>query len=100
MAEMGLVSRQPSRHKYKRETPEHADIPNHLGRQFAVTEPNQVWCGDVTFVRTSNGWAYLAVVIDLFAHKPIGWAMSSSSDSALTKRHSRWLMNQGEDHRV
>ncbi|WP_387691634.1 IS3 family transposase [Photorhabdus sp. RM71S] len=86
MAEMGLVSRQPSRHKYPRGTPEHIDIPNHLGRQFAVTEPNQVWCGDVTFVWTGEGWVYLTVVIDLFARKPVGWAMSCSPDSALTKK--------------
>ncbi|PHM34026.1 transposase OrfAB, subunit B [Xenorhabdus szentirmaii DSM 16338] len=89
MAEMGLVSCQPSRHKSPRGTPEHLDIPNHLGRQFAVTEPNQLWYGDVTFVWTGKGWVYLAVVIDLFARKPVGWAMSCSPDSALTKRRSK-----------
>ncbi|PHM76442.1 IS3 family transposase [Xenorhabdus cabanillasii] len=85
-AEMGLVSRQPSRHKYPRGTPAHIEIPNHPGRQFAVTEPNQVWCGDVTFVWTGEGWVYLAGVIDLFARKPVGWAMSCSPDSALTQK--------------
>ncbi|WP_153043456.1 DDE-type integrase/transposase/recombinase, partial [Xenorhabdus innexi] len=65
---------------------EQVDIPNHLDRQFAVTEPNQVWCGDVTYIWTGKRWAYLAVVIDLFARKPIGWAMSFSPDSELTKK--------------
>ncbi len=62
------------------------DIPNHLERQFAVTEPNQVWCGDVTYIWTGKRWAYLAVVLDLFARKPVGWAMSFSPDSRLTMK--------------
>lgn len=72
---LGLVSCQSPKHRYKRATQEYIEIPNHLGRQFAVTEPNQVWVG--------NRWMYLAVVIDLFARKPIGWAMSLSPDSKL-----------------
>ncbi|WP_024247871.1 DDE-type integrase/transposase/recombinase, partial [Escherichia coli] len=71
-------------HRYKRGGREHVTIPNHLGRQFAVTEPNQVWCGDVTYIWTGKRWAYLAVVLDLFARKPVGWAMSFSPDSRLT----------------
>lgn len=43
--------------------------------EFAVTEPNQVWCGDVTYIWTGKRWAYLAVVLDLFSPKPVGWAM-------------------------
>ncbi|EPC0458920.1 IS3 family transposase [Escherichia coli] len=61
-------------------------IPNYLERQFAVTEPNQVWCGDVTYIWTGKRWAYLAVVLDLFARKPVGWAMSFSPDSRLTMK--------------
>ncbi len=53
---------------------------------FAVTEPNQVWCGDVTYIWTGKRWAYLAVVLDLFARKPVGWAMSFSPDSRLTMK--------------
>ncbi len=58
----------------------------YLERQFAVTEPNQVWCGDVTYIWTGKRWAYLAVVLDLFARKPVGWAMSFSTDSRLTMK--------------
>ncbi|STR95093.1 transposase [Klebsiella pneumoniae] len=43
-----------------------------LSEQFAVTEPNQVWCGDVTYIWTGKRWAYLAVVLDLFARKTSG----------------------------
>ena len=49
MKELGLVSCQQPAHRYKRGGREYVTIPNHLGRQFAVTEPNQVWCGDVTY---------------------------------------------------
>lgn len=81
---LGLVSCQTSKHRYKKTTQEHVEIPNHLRRQFAVTEPNQVWVGDVTYIWSGNRWMYLAVVMDLFARKPIGWAMSFSPDSQLT----------------
>jgi len=84
MKKLELVSCQLPKHAYKKANKEHVAIPNSLGRQFAVTEPNQVWCGDVTFVWVGNRWAYLAVVIDLFARKPVGWAMSHSPDSNLT----------------
>lgn len=84
MKELGLVSCQQPTHRYKRGGHEHIVIPNHLERQFAVTEPNQVWCGDVTYIWTGKRWAYLAVVPDLFARKPVGWAMSFSPDSKLT----------------
>ena len=67
MKELGLVGCQQPTHRYKRGGHEHVAIPNHLERQFAVTEPNQVWCGDVTYIWTGKRWAYLAVVLDLFA---------------------------------
>lgn len=84
MKELGLVSCQQPTHRYKRGSHEHVAIPNHLERQFAVTGPNQVWCGDVTYIWTGKRWGYLAVVLDLFARKPVGWAMSFSPDSRLT----------------
>ncbi len=69
MKELGLVSCQQPTHRYKRGGHEHIAIPNHLERQFAVTEPNQVWCGDVTYIWTGRRWAYLAIVLDLFAEE-------------------------------
>ncbi len=51
-----------------------------------MTVPDQAWCGDVTYIWTGKRWAYLAVVLDLFAWKPVGWAMSFSPDSRLTTR--------------
>jgi putative transposase len=84
MEKLGFISCQQPAHSYKKTGSERIDIPNLLARQFAVTKPNQVWCGDVTYIWTGNRWAYLAVVMDLFARKPIGWAMSFSPDSELT----------------
>lgn len=54
MKELGLVSCQQPTHRYKRGGHEHVAIPNYLERQFAVTEPNQVWCGDVTYIWTGK----------------------------------------------
>jgi len=84
MEKLGFISCQLPSHSYKKTGNERIDIPNLLARQFAVSKPNQVWCGDVTYIWTGNRWAYLAVVMDLFARKPIGWAMSFSPDSELT----------------
>ncbi len=84
MKQLDLRSCQLPNHRYKKAEKAHVEIPNHLNRQFAVSRPNQVWCGDVTYIWTGTRWAYLAVVLDLFARKPIGWAMSHSPDSTLT----------------
>ncbi|MBV4413672.1 IS3 family transposase [Enterobacteriaceae bacterium YMB-R22] len=86
LKEPGLVSCQQPTHRYKRGGQEHIAIPNHLDRQFAAIEPNQVWCGDVTYIWTGKRWAYLAVVPDLFARKPVGWAMLFSPESKLTMK--------------
>lgn len=50
---------------------------NTLDRQFTVTAPNRVWAGDISYVRTDEGWLYLAVVLDLYSRAVIGWAMGS-----------------------
>ena len=84
MKTLGLVSCQLPSHKYKKASQVHVNAPNKLDRQFCVLEPNKVWCGDVTYIWSGRRWAYLAVVLDLFARKPIGWAMSLSPDSKLT----------------
>ncbi len=53
-------------------------IPNLLQRQFAVSRPNKAWVTDITYVRTWQGWLYVAVVMDLFSRKIVGWSASSS----------------------
>ena len=54
-------------------------VENVLDRKFAPEEiaaPNRVWAGDITYIRTLEGWLYLAVLLDLFSRRVIGWAMS------------------------
>ena len=46
-----------------------------LARQCKVSEPNTVWVTEITYIRTYEGWLYLAVVLDLFSHQVIGWSM-------------------------
>jgi len=86
MRALNLVSCQEPKHAYKKSTKEHVTIPNILNREFAATAPDEVWCGDVTYIWAGRRWAYLAVVLDLYARKPVGWAMSQSPDSLLTKK--------------
>lgn len=57
--------------------------PNHLDRQFTVTAPNRVWGSDITYLPTQDGWLYLAVVVDLFSRKIVGWAMASMMETSL-----------------
>ena len=68
MAQMGLQSRQIKMHKYKHADNTHKIHGNLLNRNFSPTAPNQVWTGDVTYIRIKGGWCYLAVVLDLYAH--------------------------------
>jgi putative transposase len=57
--------------------------PNLLARRFSVAEPNQAWVTDITYIRTYEGWLYLAVVLDLFSRQVVGWSMGSRIDREL-----------------
>jgi putative transposase len=84
MKRLDLVSCQYRKHRYKKTGNERLNIQNHLNRAFNVKAPNEVWCGDVTYIWAGNRWAYLAVVMDLFSRKIIGSALSYHPDSLLT----------------
>ncbi|MBF8659623.1 IS3 family transposase [Pseudomonas putida] len=83
MRELALVSKQPGSHAYKKATVERPDIPNILNRAFDVEAPNQVWCGEITYVWAQGTWHYLAVVLDLYARRVVGWALSEKPDADL-----------------
>ncbi|MEG0399533.1 MAG: IS3 family transposase [Hafnia sp.] len=74
---------QPGKHQYKNARQEHTCLPNLLEHQLAVPEPDRVWCGDITYIWAGNRWCYLAVVMDLFACRIIGWSLSANADTAL-----------------
>jgi len=57
--------------------------PNQLARQFNVTQANQVYVGDITYLATGEGWLYLAVVIDLYARQVVGWSMAEHMKTKL-----------------
>jgi putative transposase len=52
--------------------------PNHLQRVLTVDAPSMVWVTDIAYIRTLQGWLYLALVVDLFARKVVNWTMNSS----------------------
>ena len=59
---------------------------NVLDRQFSITRPNRVWAGDITSVWTTEGWLYLAVVLDLYSRAVIGWALEARLTGALARQ--------------
>lgn len=65
-----------SRHGYR-------IAPNLLQRDFTADAPNLAWAGDITYVPTLDGWLYLAVLLDLFSRRVVGWAMSDTIDTEL-----------------
>jgi putative transposase len=62
-----------------------APAPDRLQRQFVVSDANKAWVSDTTFIKTRQGWLYLAVVLDLFSRQVIGWAMGDKNDSELVQ---------------
>ena len=67
-----------SRHGYR-------VAPNILDRRFDVAKPDLAWAGDITYVWTQEGWLYLAVLLDLYSRKVVGWSLGSRMDVGLVK---------------
>jgi transposase InsO family protein len=68
--------------------------PNLLARRFAVAQPNTAWVTDMTYIWTAQGWLYLAVIIDLFSRRVVGWAMSERIDRQLALDALRMALAQ------
>ena len=64
----------------------HPKAPNVLNREFTTSAPDLVWAGDITYLRTVEGWLYLAVILDLYSRRVVGWAISTrlTQDLALS----------------
>jgi putative transposase len=78
-----------------------AVAPNRLERQFTVAAPNTVWVGDITYLRTNEGWLYLAVMIDLHSRQVVGWQMSRKIDQQLVNDALKAaLINRGQPQGV
>ena len=71
-----FVNTTQSRHKFP-------IAKNVVAREFEVSAPNQVWVSDLTYLRTQTGFVYMAVVLDLFARRVVGWAVSRNLDAGI-----------------
>jgi putative transposase len=67
--------------------------PNLLNRNFTVAAPNRVWAGDMTYIQTEEGWLFLAVVLDLFSRRIVGWSLREDmrSELAVDALRMAWL---------
>jgi transposase InsO family protein len=72
--------------------------PNALGRRFAVPGPNRVWAGDLTALPTAQGWLYLAVLLDLWSRRVVGWALRATLETDLVA--TAWHMAVGRRQTV
>ena len=84
MRENSIEARQKRRFRRTTDSKhDHPIAPNVLAREFDVTEPNRVWVTDVTAIWTLEGWLFLAVMLDLYSRRVLGWAMSATNDTTL-----------------
>jgi putative transposase len=84
MREQGLAPRR--RKRFRKTTDSNHALPvapNVLDRDFTIESPNLAWAGDITYVWTAEGWLYLAVLIDLYSRRVVGWATSASLERSL-----------------
>ena len=78
MSKLGLAGCQPRRYRATTDSKHTQPIaPNVVKRRFTATAPNQLWVTDITYVRTWEGWLYLAVILDVFSRRVVGWAIAS-----------------------
>ena len=84
MRQEGLIARHRRRFIHTTDSRHGFPIaPNLVSRDFAPDGPNRVWATDITYIRTMRGWLYLAVVLDLFSRKVVGWSMQPYMDRRL-----------------
>lgn len=84
MQALGLQGRHPK--AWRRTTvpgEQPVPAPDLISRNFHVDAPNEQWCGDITYIKTWDGWAYLATVIDLHSRKVVGWAIDTHMRTTL-----------------
>jgi len=93
MRELGLCARR-ARHRTRTTycDPEARVAPNLLKRDFVAGRPNEKWTGDITAIWTYEGWLSLAVVLDLFSRRVVGWAMAATQDERLVEMALRMAL--------
>jgi transposase InsO family protein len=84
MRERGIVGKRRRRFRITTDSNHTRPIaPNVLNRNFSTTAPDLAWVGDITYIWTREGWLYLAVLIDLFSRRVVGWAMKEQMTTDL-----------------
>ena len=84
MRTLGIAGRHPRAYNQTtRRGRKPVDAPDLIGRDFTAAAPDLRWCGDITYIRTWQGWAYLATVIDLYSRKLVGWAIADHMETSL-----------------
>ncbi|MFL9907335.1 IS3 family transposase [Paraburkholderia sp. RL17-337-BIB-A] len=86
MRQAQLVVTRKRTHRYPKSNEQAQVVPNLLDRNFEPPAINQVWAGDITYVRTLQGWSYLAIVMDLYSRRIVGWSLGLMPDTALVIR--------------
>jgi transposase InsO family protein len=90
MRENGIRAKQARRFKATTDSAHNEPVaPNLLDRQFEVDRPDRVWTADITYIWTREGWLYLAVILDLFSRRVVGWSLGKRIDAQLTLRALR-----------
>ena len=85
MRKSGLVCKQRRRYKVTTHADPNAKVAaNVLNREFAVSQSNKVWVSDITYLRTKQGWLYLAAILDLYSRRVVGWSMAAHMREELT----------------
>lgn len=95
MRENGLRSKTTK--KYKATTDSKHSLPvadNHLNRDFAATHRNEKWVSDITYIKTDEGWLYLAALLDLYDHSIVGWSMDSRMKTQLVTTALKHAVNR------
>ena len=91
-AELWARPKRKNRPVTTRRQPGVVPAPNRLNQDFSAPAPNQKWVSDFTYIKTEEGWLYLAVVLGLFSRRVIGWAMSETMDAALVEAALRMAL--------
>ena len=87
MRRLNLVAKPNKRFKVTTDSNhKHPVAPNLLNRQFQVDRPDTVWASDITYLWTHQGWLYVAVILDLFSRKVVGWSIDRRMTSELVKK--------------
>jgi hypothetical protein len=99
MRKLGLIARRPKRFRITTDSAHDQPIAeNILDRKFEAAQPNRVWSTDITYVWTREGWLYLAIIIDLFSRRVVGWATAHHMRTSLVLNALRMAVGRRLPH--